>query len=87
MLRGDLLALTRDQDRLVLTFRAQTGVVERLVALARRESECCPFLDIDLIPVDQAIQLRVVAPPEASEVLDAIQTLVAPNAANRAGPG
>jgi hypothetical protein len=40
-----LVRRARDEDGVVLVFRADDGIRETVEELARRESICCPFLE------------------------------------------
>lgn len=55
-----------------LRFRADPGVERRLRELVAAERECCPFLDLDLTARGGDLVLDVTAPPEASEIVEAL---------------
>jgi hypothetical protein len=57
-----LLGQSADGDAQVLRFRADPGTRRRLEGLVAAESECCPWLDLDLTRGDDELVLRVTAP-------------------------
>jgi hypothetical protein len=44
----------------------------------RREAECCPFLDFELLPGERELALRVSAPAGAEAMLDLLYESSAP---------
>ena len=70
--RRALAAREREQSAVVLTYRPAPEVEEALRDLIRREAECCPFLDFELVPDERELSLRVSAPPGAEGMLDLI---------------
>lgn len=62
----------RKEGAVVLTYRATPEVEEALRELIRREAECCPFLDIELLAGEGELSLRVSAPAGAEGILDLI---------------
>jgi hypothetical protein len=71
--RRALVRSDRAGRELVLGYRAAPTVEEALRELIRREAECCPFLDLELVAARDELELRVSAPPGAEGVLDLIQ--------------
>jgi hypothetical protein len=70
--RQALAGRDREPSAIVLTYRAAPEVEEALRDLIRREAECCPFLDFELVPGERELSLRVSAPAGAEEMLDLI---------------
>lgn len=56
-----------------LTF-ADDGLRPRLEDLVARETECCPFLTMELSSADGSLILDVTGPPEARPVVDQLFT-------------
>ena len=65
----------REDGRVVLSFRARPGVAEQVEDLARRERECCPFLEISVERGEGLVALSIGARPDAAPVLDAFYEL------------
>ncbi len=65
----------RDGDRVVLSFHATRDVASRVEDFARRERECCPFLDLSVRHGDLRVVLSIGAGPEAAPMLDAFYEL------------
>jgi hypothetical protein len=77
---GDrLLAVTRDEGRLTLSFTPGASMESQLLDLARKEAVCCPFLDLRVVAVDDVLKLELAGPSEAGPVLDAIQSMATGN--------
>lgn len=57
-------------DGATLTFRYSREVREQLTAIVRAESECCPFLVLDLDEHHDRLVLAITAPPEARQIVD-----------------
>jgi hypothetical protein len=57
-------------DGATVTFPAEAELEAELRALARAESECCPFLTIALRRADGTVELDVSGPPDARPVID-----------------
>jgi hypothetical protein len=55
---------------LVLRFRADAGVEERVRAWAALEGECCPFLTLVVGAAGSVVTLRIDGPPEAAGIID-----------------
>ena len=61
----------REPRSLELRFRGEEGVEEAVRDLARRERECCPFLEIAVAERGGEVVVRVSAPdPAALDALD-----------------
>ena len=71
--RRALLSRQREPGRVVLSFRA--GVEGQLEDLARRERECCPFLEISVERGDDVVALSIGAARDADAALDAFYEL------------
>jgi hypothetical protein len=65
----------REPGRVVLSFRAEPGVAEQVDDLARRERECCPFLELSVERADGVVALSIGAGADAQPVLDAFYDL------------
>ena len=63
-----LLQREREPGRLLLSFRDEAA--EQVEDLARRERECCPFLEISVARSDDAVLLSLGAAPDADAALD-----------------
>lgn len=73
--RGALVSRRRDEGRVVLSFRADPGVADEVEDLARRERECCPFLELSVERGGGLVALSIGAAPDAQPVLDAFYEL------------
>jgi hypothetical protein len=75
---GEMSALARDAlrrrepiDRGVrLTFALGPATEERLRRLVAAESECCPFLGMDLRRDGDALQLDITGPEDAAPIIE-----------------
>ena len=65
----------RRDGGVVLTFRGERAVHAAVEDLARRERECCPFLDIDVAESGGRVTLTIAAAPEDAAALDAFYEL------------
>ena len=65
----------REDGRVRLRFRAEPGVAEQVEDLARRERECCPFLDFAVQDGASELVLSIRAPAAAAAVLDGFAAL------------
>jgi hypothetical protein len=70
--RRALAGRDREERAVVLTYRAAPEVEEALRDVIRREAECCPFLDLELVSGERELSLRVSAPAAGEEMLDLI---------------
>ena len=68
--RAHLRAHHRSGRTLVLTYSSEAAPLAH--ELARREQECCAFLDFTLSESSRAPQRRITVPQEASEGSDAL---------------
>jgi hypothetical protein len=73
--RRALRTRERDDARVLLRYRAEEGVAAAVEDLARRERECCPFLDISVSVDDGEVTLAIEAAPEDRAALDAFYEL------------
>jgi hypothetical protein len=71
-----LVSRERRDGAVVLTFRTEPGVREAAEDLARRERECCPFLDFRVEERDSHVALAIGAAPEDRAALDVFYELV-----------
>ena len=72
ILRRDLVRASLDGATLELAFHRSAERIRDLADLIVEEGGCCSFLDFDLrIPAEGAIELRIRAPPDAPEILQA----------------
>jgi hypothetical protein len=69
-LRERALGVDHRADGATVTFPAGAELEAELHALARAESECCPFLTIAVRRADGALELDVSGPPDARPVID-----------------
>jgi hypothetical protein len=70
-LRRRALAIDATADGLLARFPNNPELERELQALARAEAECCPFLELRVVAVDDALELRVSGPAQARPVIDA----------------
>jgi len=56
-------------DGAALSFRNAAGVHEKLAAIVRAESECCPFLVLEVDGSRDRLTLAITAPPEALPIV------------------
>jgi hypothetical protein len=71
-----LVERRREAGRVVLRFKAGPAVEEQIEDLARRERECCPFLEISVERDEDLVALSIGAGPDADAALDAFYDLV-----------
>lgn len=57
-----LIRRDRTADAVVFVFRADPGTREHVDDLARREAECCPFLDYRVETVDEEVVYTITSP-------------------------
>jgi len=67
----------REDGRVRLRFRAEPGVAEQVEDLARRERECCPFLDLSVEREDGLVTLSIAGGPDTAPMLDGFYELAA----------
>src|SRR4051794_35176141 len=72
---GALIGRTGEPGRVVLSFRA--GVEDQVGDLARRERECCPFLELSVERGDDSVALAIGVGPGADAALDPFYELAA----------
>jgi hypothetical protein len=68
----------REPGRLVLSFQDLPGVAKQVEHLARRERECCPFLELSVERADGLVALSIGAGEGADAALDAFYDVVGP---------
>jgi hypothetical protein len=71
-----LLRRERSDDAVVFVFRAESAT--RVAELARREAECCPFLEHRVMPLGDQVIWTIADPARreaASVILDGVYTL------------
>ena len=73
--RRALRTRERSDARVLLRYRAEAGVAAAVEDLARRERECCPFLDISVSVDDGEVTLAIGAAPDDRAALDAFYEL------------
>jgi hypothetical protein len=76
--RRALSARDRKGNAIVLTYQSDPKVEKALRSVIRREAECCPFLDFELLPGERELALRVSAPAGAEAMLDLLYESSAP---------
>jgi len=64
-----LLLAEDGPDGATLSFRKSPEVHEKLAAIVRAESECCPFLVLDIDESQDRLVLAVTAAPEALPIV------------------
>jgi hypothetical protein len=80
---SDLLATAAVAGRrtspteVIFELAEQMDHLPELVALARREKQCCTFFRFTLEIEPDAVELRISVPAEASAALDGFQDLIA----------
>jgi hypothetical protein len=67
-----LVRRERTSGGLLLRFHDLPEIDASVRDLARREKECCPFLEFSFAHRDGALELRVTAPAEAQDLLEAV---------------
>ena len=75
--RRFLVARDRSQDEVLLHFRDEPGVGDTVEELARRERECCPFLDLRVERSAGEVILAIGAGPEDRAALGVFYDLAA----------
>ena len=76
--RSALVARERDGDRVVLRFATQPGVREAVADLARRERDCCGFLDFSVRVDECEVTLAIAAAPADRAAIDVFYELASP---------
>jgi hypothetical protein len=78
-LRGLAVAALRSRERgegrVLLRFAAEPGVAAAVEDLARRERDCCPFLDLSVHAGEREVTLAIAAATEDRAALDAFYEL------------
>jgi len=64
-----LIDTTRVPGGLRARFVAEPGTRDELVALAAAESDCCPFLNLEVTCADRVLVLDVTGPAEALPII------------------
>jgi len=67
--RDALLDATEDEGRAVLRFRADPSVGKRVEAIVAAESECCAFLDFEVVHGPDTTVLTISAPNGGAEMV------------------
>jgi hypothetical protein len=75
--RGALRSRERDEGSVLLRFNADPGVADAVADVARRERECCPFLDLHVAEEPGSVTLSISAAREDRAALDAFYELAA----------
>ena len=75
--RRALAGRERGEAEVRLRFHAGPGVTEAVEDLARRERDCCPFLDLRVERSPGEVTLAIGAAPEDAAALDAFYELAA----------
>ncbi len=70
--------LSRERDGQQLRLRFDPSLATVVEAFVRDESRCCSFYEFDLERTEQAVELRVWAPPEAQELLGRLHDAFGP---------
>jgi hypothetical protein len=75
--RDGLVAAAEEADRVVLRFRPDPEIRERVAAIVAAESECCAFLDFTIEHDDGATVLTIAAPNGGGEMLHELAAMFA----------
>jgi hypothetical protein len=67
--RDSAVSIEERPDGATLSFRNSKALVERLESIVRAESECCPFLTLELVTEHDRLVLDVTAPPDAIPIV------------------
>lgn len=67
-------------DGVMLTFRDTEKVRDQLTAIIRAESECCPFLELEMESQGEELLLRVSGPQHAIPLIREVTEAVAEGA-------
>ena len=67
-----LIDVRREPAGTRLRFVARVGIRDRLAAIVRAESRCCPFLTFELLEEPEVIVLTIQGPPHAKVVVEDI---------------
>jgi hypothetical protein len=62
LFRDALIRRERTADAIVFVFRARSGTREHVEDLARREAECCPFVDYRVETVEEEVIYTITNP-------------------------
>ena len=65
-----LLSRTPTPDGISLRYRAGAETERQLRELAAAESDCCPFLELDVVDGGDAVELIVRGPADARPIID-----------------
>ena len=65
----------RSEGEVVLSFAPGPGTLDQVEDLARRERECCPFLDLAVSASERGVTLAIAAAPADRAALDAFYEL------------
>ncbi len=68
-----------DDGEVLLTFRKRRGMEDDVRELLERESACCGFFTFDIHVEDDHIQVRVAAPDDKDDYLDALYRATDPD--------
>jgi hypothetical protein len=79
--RDGLLSIERGEQRVVLRFRPEAAIRERVEAIAAAESKCCAFLSFDVADAGDATALTVIAPDGGEAMMHELASLIAQDAA------
>jgi len=76
LLRAGSAERTVEEDgALVLVFRGAAGLRTEVRDLVRREKECCPFFDFELVERGEELTVVARAPAEGRELLEGLFAL------------
>ncbi|HEU0023112.1 MAG TPA: hypothetical protein VFQ12_00680 [Thermoleophilaceae bacterium] len=75
--RDGLLSVDRGARRAVLRFRLDSGIRERVEAIASAEVECCAFLTFEVADRDEATTLTIVAPAGGETLMHELASMFA----------
>jgi len=67
--RQAVLSAEARPDGATLSFQSSKALNERLNAFVEAESECCPFLTLELKTNQDRLVLNIAAPPEAMPIV------------------
>jgi hypothetical protein len=75
-----LLSIDRGKQRVLLRFRPDPDIRERVERLAAAESRCCAFLRFEVADTDGATALTVVAPEGGEATMHELASRIAQGA-------
>ncbi len=84
--RDALMSVDRNDRTVTLRFRPETGVRERVEAIAAAEGDCCAFLSFEVSAGPEAITLTIDAPAGGEPMMNELTSMFALPAALQSPP-